>query len=114
MRIRDIFEDKSGIDEKNASTLPSTVKYPQMDNAYELYRFGVSMAGQPGPPGPTSTIGDVPVLVPYSKGDEDIIRATEKIHGVKGRSMNSKGSSEPAGTNKVSPTAKPKRNRYGV
>lgn len=114
MRIRDIFEDKSGIHNDNASTLPSTVKYPQMDNAYELYRFGVSMAGQPGIPTPTSTIGDVPVLVPYSKGDEDIIRATEKLHGVRGKAINSKGSSEPTGTNTVSPTAKPKRNRYGV
>lgn len=114
MRLREIFEDKSGINANDARAMANTVKYPQMDNSYELYRFGVSMAGQPGPTGPTATVGDVPVLVAYSKGDEEIIRSTEKAHGVKGRSINSRASKEPQGTNIVSPTAAAKRNKYGV
>jgi len=114
VRIREIFEDKNGIHNDNTRAMAPTMNYPQMDNSYELYRFGVSMAAQPGNSGPTATVGDVPVLVAYSKGDEEIIRSAEKVHGVKGRSMNSSGSKEPKGTNTVSPTATVKRNRYGV
>lgn len=115
MKIRDVIvEANSGIHKHDAKAISGALKYPQMDNSYGLYRFGVSMAGQPGNPGPTSTIGEVPVIIPYSKGDEEIIKATEKIHGVKGKNMTSKGSHESTGTNKSSPVATIKRNRYGV
>jgi hypothetical protein len=115
MRIKDlIIETKQGFKDDQVRSLPSAKSYPQMDNSYELYRFGISMAGEPGQSSPTSAVGDVPVIVPYSKGDEEIIRTTEKLHGAKGKFLTSKGSKESKDTNKASPTANIKRNKYGV
>jgi hypothetical protein len=114
MRIREICEGKSGIDSKHADAIPNARTFPQMDNSYELYRFGISMAGVPETTAPTSTIGDVPVIVPYSEGDEEIVRGAEKLHGMKGKKLTGKGSSEAKDVNKTSAVAAIKKNRYGV
>lgn len=114
VRIREICEGKSGIDSKDAGAISNAKTFPQMDNSYELYRFGITMAGVPEVTTPTSTIGDVPVIVPYSKGDEEIVRGAEKLHGIKGKMLTSKGSKEPKDVNKTSAVAAIKKNRYGV
>jgi hypothetical protein len=46
--------------------------------------------------------------------DEEIVAAAEKSQGKIGTRLTPKGANEPKGTNIVSPTAQPKRNKYGV
>jgi hypothetical protein len=88
--------------------------YPQMDNNYELYRFGISMAGSPDNQAPKEGTGEIPVIFAYTSGEEEIIAATEKAHGMKGKRIGPEGSREVKDTHNVSPVAKPKRNKYGV
>jgi hypothetical protein len=114
MRAKEFINEAHGIDKDSASVIDGGKIYKQMNNGYDLYRFGVSMAGQPDVKAPKGTIGDVPMVFPYSKGDEDIVRAAEKSQGKIGTRLTPKGANEPKGTNTVSPTAKPKRNKYGV
>ena len=87
-----------------------------MGNTYEIYRFGVAMASSPeittdATHGP---VGETPVVVAYSDGEEEIINSTMKQMNVRGNKITSKGSKETPGTNVTSPVSKPKRNRYGV
>jgi hypothetical protein len=117
MKIKDIIVEQTGmqaISPDQKAVFSKATFYPQMDNNYELYRFGISMAASPNAKTPTTGVGDVPIIYAYSKGDEDIIKATEKHHKIKGQHVSATDSGEPEGTYKVSPTAKPKRNKYGV
>ena len=117
MKIRDIILEQTGIQSMSLdqkAVFSKATYYPQMDNNYELYRFGISMASSPNADTPVTSVGDVPVIYAYSKGDEEIIKATEKHHKIKGKQISSTDSKEPDGTYTASPTAKPKRNRYGV
>jgi hypothetical protein len=52
--------------------------------------------------------------VGYSDADQEIIDHARKEFGLKVRKHSGKGSEELEKINKVSPVAKPKRNKYGV
>jgi hypothetical protein len=120
MKIKELFEDKknyAGISDAAANALSNGKHYSQMDSNYELYRFGVSMAGQPGNPDvpmDKEGVGETPVIFAFSKGEEEIINATEKLRNMKGKQIGPKGSKELKDANTTSPVAKPKRNKYGV
>jgi len=119
MRFREfVAEDKnkSKFDKSSVSALPGAKKYPQMGITYDLYRFGIAMASSPGTTNDFTEgpIGEMPMTVAYSKGDEEIINATLKQTGHSGINITPSGSSEMDNVNKISPVLKKKTNKYGV
>ena len=100
------------------NALPNLSSYDALDNnnnPYLAYRFGIAMAGSPdidmdrkGP------IGSNFNTVDYTEAEEEIRKGAEKIIGVKPSRSTGKGSVEVPNINKISPVAKPKRNKYGV
>jgi len=99
--------------------LPDADSYPELNlyaTPYKSYRFGVALAGSPSqeadPEG--ANAGDL-MTIAYSDADREKIDATKKDFGItKTRLHTGKGSEELPTVNKISPTAKPKRNKYGV
>ena len=94
--------------------------YNQLDNnnhPYLAYRFGMALAGSPDDDmdkrGP---VGSDFVVTDFSDADTAIRKGAERIMGVKPSMTTGKGSEELDDTiiNKVSPVAKPKRNKYGI
>lgn len=92
--------------------------YPYLDNnshPYVAYRFGVALARSPDDvKDPLGPIGSEFTTVGYSSADQEIIDHARKEFGLKTRKHSTKGSVELDKVNKVSPVAKPKRNKYGV
>lgn len=86
--------------------------YPSMpaNNAYLIYRFGMSMAsrGQGEAISPTSQSA---VVAPYTKEEDAIVTAAENKTGHKGHQLGSSGVQEESGINRVSPVAKFKANK---
>lgn len=80
---------------------------------YQAYRFGMAMADHTinYAKGPSEQHA---VIVAYTPEEEAIIQGGESQTGHRGQMLTDKGSNEPKNTYKVSPVAKPRRNRYGV
>jgi hypothetical protein len=118
MRAKEFIneEKKSSISKSAKKATPGLKKFPQMDNSYGIYRFGIAMASSPGTTDDAveGPIGNVPIAVAYSKGEEEIIKATLKQVGDSSVTVTPSGSSEQDDTYKTSPIAAPKRNKYGV
>lgn len=93
----------------------STYAFPDMpsSNPYLAYRFAMAMANHKikHETGPTDNFA---VISAYTKGDEEIIQAAMKKTGEKRVAVTDQGSQEPDTTNKASPVANIKKNRYGV
>jgi hypothetical protein len=83
---------------------------------YEMYRFGVHMAGSPDEQkmDPRSAVANQMALMSYTDADNEIISKSARDLGVNVKSLSSMPSKEPGDVNKVSTTAKPKKNKYGV
>jgi hypothetical protein len=90
--------------------IPDMEKFNALDNSnpYDMWRFIVAAAGEPYDGesfrmkkyGPT---GQKFVTVAYTQADADIINATAKTLGVKGKQVTTKNSDEPPDTGIVSP-----------
>lgn len=99
---------KKGLHKDQKAVISNAARYPSTPaHYYDMYRFGVHMAGSPegqtfDPAGPS---GNEMVTVAYSKAEEDIIKHTAKEMGIKGVAMTSSGSLEPKDTNVKSPVA---------
>ncbi len=101
---------------KNASTLPGLNQ--STGSAYKNYRMGIALAGAPTFPTKIEAdnwIGGDPLLSAYTDEEFEMIKAAALQVGA-GAIQNWSGnrSQEVADVNKVSPVAKPKRNKYGV
>jgi hypothetical protein len=106
---------------KKASMRPSMKKsglhakhYGNNDTYYDMYRFGVAIAGGETAPngGPA---GHSPTVWMRNPEEAEIIRVAEKVTGMKGTKIIPQGNSEEMPTvGKISPVAKSKRNKYGV
>ena len=113
---RDRKELRKGV----AQSMSNLTIYDQLDNnnnPYLAYRFGIALAGSPDDDmDKRGAIGSDFVMADYTDADTAIRKGAEKVMGVKSTKSTGKGSQELDGKiiNKVSPTAKPKRNRYGV
>lgn len=100
---------KKPFDKQHQSAIPGATRYPDTPaHYYNMYRFGVHMAGSPDeqaydPAGPSA---NEMVTLAYSKTDLDIIKKSAKAMGFKGASMTSHGSYEPTDTYTTSPVAK--------
>lgn len=117
MKIKELVSE-SGIRKGTQSALPNLESFPSLDNnscPYLAYRFGMELAGSPdvdvdkqgGTGSEFTTIG-------YSDADQKIIDHAKKRFGIKGKPHGGNGSTEIDSVNKISPTAKLKRNKYGV
>lgn len=121
MKINEIIVENAKRGQLRKGTryaLSDIQSYPYLDNnshPYVAYRFGVALARSPedvvDPLGP---IGSEFTTVGYSSADQEIINHARKEFGLKTRKHSTPGSVELEKINKVSPVAKPKRNKYGV
>jgi hypothetical protein len=113
MRAKEFITERE-LPKRKSRTMSTAFEFPTMpsSDAYQIYRFGVTMANHKEPPyGPTEQHA---VISAYTSGEEEIIHAAERATGHKGRLVADRGSREPNSTESVSPVAKPKRNKYGV
>ena len=103
-----------------AQSMSNLTVYDQLDNnnnPYLAYRFGIALAGSPTEDmDKRGAIGSDFVMADYTDADTAIRQGAERVMGVRSTKSTGKGSKELDDSiiNKVSPTAKPKRNRYGV
>ena len=120
MKIIEIINEEGKLPKSHVSAAPGMKKHPGLDNSspYAPWRFASmfipsspDFEHEPDKLGPS---GQALVTAAYSKGDHAIIDAAEKKFGTKSVRMTPDDSSEQEGTNKVSPTAKRKKNKYGV
>lgn len=83
---------------------------------YNMYRFGVHMAGSPDDQkmNPESPSANQMSLYAYTDAEQKIIDKSKKELGYKGKKLSNNRSEEPDGINKQSPVAKHKKNKYGI
>lgn len=91
------------------NVMPGATRYPDTPaHYYNMYRFGVHMAGSPDnehgfdPAGPS---GNEMVTLAYSQADLDIIEKSAKAMGFRGARMTAHGSVEPGDTYITSPVS---------
>jgi hypothetical protein len=105
---------KAGL--KNAMTFPSMNQ--STGSAYLGWRMGIALAGAPDYPTKMEAdnwIGGDPLLSTYTDEEMEMVKAAAKaIGGGVPENWSGKRSQELPDTQKTSPVAKPKRNKYGV
>ena len=91
-------------------------RYDNMDTYYDMYRFGVAIAGgDTHPVAGDGPVSDSPSVWMYTQQDADKVEKAEKRQGVKGTTIIGKGQSKELDSiNKKSTTASRKPNKYGV
>lgn len=101
---------------KNMLTMPD--QNQSTGSAYLGWRMGIALAGAPDYP--TKMAGDTwlggdPLLSTYTPEELEMVKAASlQIGGGKIENWSGKRSEELPTTNKTSPIAKPKKNKYGV
>ena len=116
-----LLEDEDQFDMSNPELVRARY-FPDMDKYYQLYRLTLDMARINTPPdqknndidGEGWPASNNAIMLAYTQGDDDIIRKTLKKRGYKQKMTSDGDSQESKNINKMSPVAKPKRNRYGV
>lgn len=124
-----INEGMGSMQDDVAAAIPAAYVIPELPNqdAYKQYRFGVALADARSasakeaegsdPFSADSPWGENAIVVSYSHTTKDIIDAALKKVGLSPsakKAITSPDSEETADVGKVSPTAKIKRNKYGV
>ena len=116
--VAEAKEKRKPLKKTTVQSMPGLGSYDYLDNnnhPYMAYRFGIALAGSPEtkmePRGP---IGSDFTTVDYTDADADIRKGAEKMLGIKQSRTTGKGSVELSSTNKTSPVAKPKKNKYGI
>jgi hypothetical protein len=105
------------INPNHKSSIKGMDSHPDIpSHYYDFYRFGLHMAGSPADQDmePSSPYANQLITLAYTDADSNIIQNSRKAMGIKGKSLTSNDSKENNDTNKISPVAKPKRNKYGV
>jgi hypothetical protein len=101
---------------KNAITMPDLNQ--SSGSAYLGWRMGIALAGAPDYPTKAEAdnwIGGDPLLSPYTEEEAEMVKAASlAVGGGRIENWSGKRSQELPTTNKISPTAKRKKNQYGV
>jgi hypothetical protein len=124
MKIRDIINETMG-DLKDRQRMPTRGLNKFSDGKkwngdYTLYRLGLAVASTDGKTMPDvdeeSWVGKWKVAAPYSKVDQDMLNLAYKAVGANVEDINHGDlrSQELKSTNKASPVAAKKKNKYGV
>jgi hypothetical protein len=93
---------------------PYAKRYDQIGTFYDLYRFGIAVAGGSTTPA-EGPVRDSPSVWITNEVDDEKVKTAERVVGIKGTVIVPKGPSEEyKDTETVSPIAKIKRNKYGV
>lgn len=110
--------NKSGkMHDQFKSSIKGMHTYPGSHTYYDMYRFGVDMAGSPDDRhkyDPSSPVANQLVTLSYSDEDQKIIDKSKKKMGFKSKQLTPNDSKELSDTHSTSPVAKVKRNKYGV
>jgi len=118
MRITDIISEskEKKLSKASREAAPHAKQFQGIDQYYQMYRFGIAMAGQPDKSAPKEgPAKDVPAVWMYTDADEEIVNKAAKNQGIQGKTIVAKGnSSELSSVNKTSPVAQIKRNKYGI
>ena len=116
-----INESKKPLRKSVKQSMPNLTTAPKLDNnnqPYLAYRFGVALAPSPNDTGmyTNGPLGSKFTMIDFTDCDADIRKAAAKKMGIKFDKGTGKGSEELDSDviNKVSPVAKPKRNKYGI
>jgi hypothetical protein len=96
------------------STMQPTMVFTDLDPGHEFYRFMMQAAASPNDVPITTTVQSIPLSMPYTKQDEDMLHHALKRMGKKHKHVTSSKGSDPEGVNKASPVPRYKKNRYGV
>jgi hypothetical protein len=109
---------KSGnVHDHYQSAIKGMHTYPGNHTYYDMYRFGVNMAGSPDDHNdydPSSPVANQLVTLSYSDADQKIIDKSKKKMGFTSKQLTPDNSTEPNETHTLSPVAKIKRNKYGI
>lgn len=122
MKIRELIREGSNqpLDTTAKKALKGAITTPDANNnagdSYKSYRFGLALAGAPDyPTKATNDIAGDPLLTLYTDEEWKMVEYAAKQSNVGPiKKLTSKRSEEMADTNKVSPVAKIKRNKYGI
>jgi len=103
---------------EHQSVIKSMTSYPEYPGFYyNMYRFGVNMAGNlhdEHDMAQQSHTANQMLTLAYTDTDREIIEKSQKNMGIKGKAITTANSQEPETTNKTSPIAKRKPNKYGI
>ena len=101
---------------KDAISIPAISQNKSNGSSYMQYRFGLAMAGAPDyPTEPAGAFAGDPLLATYTDVEMKIINAAAKMIGAgEVKRLTNNRSEELSNTNKTSPVAPKKKNKYGV
>jgi hypothetical protein len=122
MKINEIITESGmhPISKDQKGAIKSATTFPDQNmstgSAYKGWRFGIALAGAPEYPTKADNwIGGDPLLAPYTKEEMDIINyASQQVGDGSKQTWSNSRSQEMDNVQKVSPTAKPKKNKYGI
>ena len=106
-----------GLLEPERQAMPGVKTFPDIpSHYYDMYRFGMHMAGSPDGQKmeKRGAVGNQLVTLAYSDADADIVNKSAKAMNISIKALSSDGSEESKEINQTSPIAKPKRNRFGI
>ena len=118
--LEQIYEAKAreSLKKFEQDAIPGMTVYDSLDNSdsYASYRFGVALAPSPEftDMSKKSALANSFAMIDYTDADAQIRKGAEKTMGVKSSSSTSAKSKELEDTNKLSPVAATKRNKYGI
>jgi len=118
--LESIYEAKAreSLKKFEQDAIPGMTVYDSLNNSdsYTAYRFGVALAPSPDftDMAKKSALANSFAMIDYTDADAKIRKGAEKSMGVKASSSSSASSKELPSTNKVSPIATAKRNKYGI
>jgi hypothetical protein len=115
------FDDSVTSAIKGALSLPGISINKSNGNPYQGYRFGLALAGSHSDasktvdtPAAGAMAGD-PLLTVYTQEEYEMVaNAAKQVLAGPIKKLSSMASQEKTDTYKISPVAKPKKNRYGV
>lgn len=101
-----ILEKKSKFPINAQNAIVHAKTYGNMDSFYNLYRFGIAVAGHPNNDPPNEGPAGNHPTVYYYAGEEEKIKNAERVTGAKGKKISAGlGSKEMKHINTVSPVA---------
>ena len=118
--LNELYEAKAreSLKKFEQDAIPGMTVYDSLTNSdsYASYRFGVALAPSPefSDMSKKSALANSFAMIDYTDADAKIRKGAEKTMGVRSSSSTSAKSKELPNTNKLSPIANVKRNKYGI
>jgi len=118
--LEELYEAKAreSLKKFEQDAIPGMTVYDSLNNSdsYASYRFGIALAPSPDftDMAKKSALANSFAMIDYTDADAKIRKGAEKTMGVRSSSSSSAKSKELEDTNKLSPIANVKRNKYGI